>query len=51
MRYSVRINKKIRNVRVYTIVKKVTGNSSVLTKIFLKVFSKKGANEEVPKIK
>ncbi|MCW6159722.1 MAG: hypothetical protein LVQ95_01375 [Candidatus Micrarchaeales archaeon] len=39
MRYSIRINKKMRNIRVYAIVKKVQGNPNILTKLFMRIFA------------
>ena len=45
MRYNVRVKKRSRNVKVYTIVKKAGSEENFITKLFMKVFSKgnKGA--------
>jgi hypothetical protein len=42
MKYIVRINKKLRYLRTYTIVKRVDRNDNFLTRMFIKVFSRKG---------
>ena len=39
MRYSIRINKRTKNIRVYMIVKRMQGNPNVLTKLFMKIFA------------
>lgn len=39
MRYSIRINRRVRNTRVYTVVKRIEGNPNILTKFFIRVFS------------
>jgi hypothetical protein len=46
-RYVMRINKRLRYIRVYNIVKKVSNKQNPLTKVFMKVFGgKKGDNGE-----
>ena len=45
MKYYIKINKKIRNVRVYAILKKVGGNQNFLTDIFLKIFNRPKSSE------
>ena len=49
MKYSVRINKSVRNVHVYRVLKKTSGNVNVLTKLFISVFSR-GKKEEKPQV-
>jgi hypothetical protein len=39
MRYNIRVNKRIRDVRVYKVLKKTEGNANLLTKLFIKVFA------------
>jgi hypothetical protein len=39
MRYSVRINKRVRNTQVYKVIKKSAGNPNLVTKFFMKVFA------------
>ena len=49
MKYNVRIKKKARNVKVYTIVKKMGAQENFLTKLFMKVFvkdNKGGSNKQ-----
>ncbi|MCL5442370.1 MAG: hypothetical protein M1603_01640 [Candidatus Marsarchaeota archaeon] len=41
MIYSVRINKRVRYIRVYTIVKRIGQNTNPLTKLFMKLLVKK----------
>lgn len=45
MRYSIRINKRTRNIRVYTVVKRIGSNPNVLTKLFMKIFAGKKKEE------
>ena len=40
MIYKVRINKRIKNIRVYAILKKTTGNVNAMTKLFMKIFER-----------
>lgn len=46
MRYSVRINKRVRNVHVYKVIKKTSGNANIFTKLFLSIFAGKEKREE-----
>ncbi|HUC38688.1 MAG TPA: hypothetical protein VL944_00985 [Candidatus Acidoferrum sp.] len=41
MKYVVRINKRVRYLKTYTIVKKVGPQPNLLTKLFIKIFNKK----------
>ncbi len=41
MIYSVRISKRIKYIRVYTIVKRIGQNTNILTKLFTKLLTKK----------
>ncbi len=45
MRYSIRINKKVKNVKVFRVVKKTSGNVNLLTKFFIKIFAGKKKEE------
>ncbi|MGC8495977.1 MAG: hypothetical protein ACP5RM_00675 [Candidatus Micrarchaeia archaeon] len=49
MRYLMKINKKVRYIRVYTIVKRVNDRqnivSKVLTSLMIKIFNPKAAQE------
>jgi hypothetical protein len=40
MKYNVRVKKRARNVKVYTIVKKTGSQENALTRLFMKVFAK-----------
>ncbi|MGC8651638.1 MAG: hypothetical protein ACP5UH_00070 [Candidatus Micrarchaeia archaeon] len=40
MRYVIRINKKIRYVRVYVIAKRVEGEQNILSRAFTRFFMK-----------
>lgn len=44
-KYTVRINKRVKNVHVYKVLKKTTGNVNLLTKIFIRVFAPKKKEE------
>ncbi|MGC8669657.1 MAG: hypothetical protein ACP5TL_00700 [Candidatus Micrarchaeia archaeon] len=50
MKYAIKINKRIKYVRVYSIVKKIGENqnkaSKVLTGLFMKIFNRKGNKQE-----
>lgn len=46
MKYAVRINKRVRNVHVYRMMKKTRGNVNVFTKLFLRIFASKERQEE-----
>ena len=39
MRYKIRINKRVRSIKSYVIVKKIEGNPNIVTKLFMKLFS------------
>jgi hypothetical protein len=49
MKYLMKINKNVRYIRVYTIVKRVNDKQNIiskaLTSIMMKIFNPKGANE------
>ncbi len=40
MKYLVNINKRVRNVRIYSIVKKVNENTNAVSKMFQKIIDK-----------
>lgn len=40
MKYNVRINKKVKYMKVYTLLKKIGNNENFLTKLFIKIFTK-----------
>ena len=42
MKYSARITKRVRDVHVYAILKRVGANDNALTKMFTKLFNPKG---------
>jgi hypothetical protein len=46
MIYQVRLNKRIKNVRVYKIIKKIGRRDNVITKLFLKAFNQGNKSEE-----
>lgn len=50
MRYAVRINRKTKNVRVYKVLKRTTGNVNIATKLFMTLFSGRKKKEEQIKI-
>ncbi len=41
MKYAVRINKRVKYLRTYTILKRIGDNENLLTKMFIKIFSRK----------
>ncbi len=45
MIYSVRINQRLKYVRVYKILKRLSKGENGLTKLFVKLFAKKGNAE------
>ena len=45
MKYTVRINKKIKYARVYRVMKKTSGNVNLLTRIFMRIFLGKKKEE------
>lgn len=42
MRYSIRINKRVREVRVYVTLKRLERSDNALTRIFSRIFNPKG---------
>lgn len=48
MKYAVRINKRIRYLRTYTIMKRFGEPNNLLTKVFIKIFSRKKKGEAAP---
>ncbi|MEM0150114.1 MAG: hypothetical protein QXW10_04415 [Candidatus Micrarchaeaceae archaeon] len=50
MKYAIRINKRIKYVRIYTITKRVEGEQGALskafTKFFMKIFGQGGKAQE-----
>ena len=47
MKYAIRVNKRVRNFRVYKVLKKTIGNVNIVTKIFIRIFSGRKKEEEV----
>ncbi len=47
MKYAIRVNKRVRNFRVYKVLKKTSGNVNIVTKIFIRIFSGRKKEEEV----
>jgi hypothetical protein len=45
MQYNIRVNRRIRNVKVYRIIKKMEKGPNPLTKLFIKIFSGKKKEE------
>ncbi len=45
MRYSVRINRRVKNVHIYSVVKRTSGNVNLMTKIFLRIFAPRKKEE------
>ncbi len=39
MQYNIRVNRRIRNVKVYRVVKKLEKGPNPLTKLFIKLFA------------
>lgn len=44
-RYIVRVNRRVKNVRIYKVVKKLSGNTNLLTKVFLRIFAPRKKEE------
>ncbi len=44
MIYNARINKRIKYIRIYTVLKHVRGEQNMLTKLFARVFAGKNKN-------
>ena len=45
MIYRVRLNKKVRNIRVYHLLKKSGQGQNVITRLFMRIFVKKKGDE------
>lgn len=41
MHYKIRVNKRVRNIKSYTIVKRMEGNPNIMTKLFMRLFAGK----------
>ena len=48
MIYPIQINKRIRNIRVYTIKKRLGKGESFMTKLFVRLFNQGRKNETGP---
>lgn len=48
MKYVVRINKRVKYLRTYNIVKRVGGNENLITKMFVKLFNRKKNERNLP---
>ena len=46
MKYAIRINKRVRYLKTYTIAKKIGENENFLTKMFVKIFNRKQEQEQ-----
>ncbi len=44
-KYTVRVNKRIKNVNIYKVLKRSSGNTNLLTKIFIRIFAGKKKEE------
>jgi len=44
MKYSARVTRRVRDVHVYTILKRVGENQNALTRMFTKIFNPKGSH-------
>lgn len=47
MKYAVRINKRIRNVQVYVITRKMGERQNFMTKLFSSAFSKNKKEDDI----
>lgn len=45
MKYTIRINKRVKNIHIYKVVKRTTGNVNLLTKVFIRIFTGKKKEE------
>ncbi len=45
MTYTIRINKRVRNVKVYSVKKRVGKSEGFMTKLFIKLFNQGRKNE------
>ncbi len=45
MIYRVRLNRKVRNIRVYTLLKKSGAKQNAITKLFMQIFAGKKSEE------
>lgn len=45
MKYVVKVNKRVRNIHVYKIIKKTSGNVNIATKLFIRIFAGKKKEE------
>ena len=41
MIYRIRINERVRNVKVVHIIKRLSGNPNILTRLFIRIFAGK----------
>ncbi|MCL4379168.1 MAG: hypothetical protein M1160_02815 [Candidatus Marsarchaeota archaeon] len=48
MKYVIRINKRVRYLRTYTILKRVGEHENLLTKVFERIFNRKKKGSEFP---
>jgi hypothetical protein len=48
MKYAIKINKHVKYLQTYTILKKIGAQDNFLTKLFIKVFNKKQKDEGMP---
>ena len=46
MIYRVQLNRKVRNIRIYTLLKRSGQRQNAITRLFMQVFSRKKADEE-----
>ena len=45
MKYSARVTKRVRDVHVYSVLKKVGESQNALTKMFVKIFNPKASRD------
>ncbi|MGI0134225.1 MAG: hypothetical protein ACREBW_04625 [Candidatus Micrarchaeaceae archaeon] len=49
MKYAVRINKRIKNVRVYAVMKRVGSHENFMTRLFTSAFSRHQKEQDMTK--
>ncbi len=47
MKYNVRVIKRVKYVRVYSVVKRAGRQPNLLTRLFMKAFTKKNEEEQI----
>jgi hypothetical protein len=44
-KYMVRVNRRVKNVHIYKVLKRSSGNINVVTKLFMRIFTPKKKEE------